>query len=102
MAGVMTTNVVATDDSISINGDNGVRDIEAVGKVGVLLFVSGKDEETVRDSGVVLFTCVKDNEAVGDAGALVGMGVLPDGALDLKWRATMRGYGTRPNSLVWC
>ena len=76
--------------------------MEAVGKAGVWLFASGKDKETVEDSAVVSFTCVKDDEAVGDVGALVGMGVLPNGAVDLKRRATMRDYGTRPDSLVRC
>jgi len=99
---VTATDVVATDDSISVNGDNGVRGMEAAGKAGVLLFASGKDEETARDSVVVSFTCVKDDEAVGDVGALVGMGVLPNGAVDLKRRATMRDYGTKPDSLVQC
>ena len=45
---------------------------------------------------------VKDDEAVGDVGALVGMGVLPNRVVDLKRRATMRDYGTRPDSLVRC
>ena len=82
---VVATDVVATDELISVNGDNGVRDMGAEGKAGALLFASGKDDE-----------------AVGDAGALVGTGVLPDRAVDLKRRATMRDYGTPPDSLVRC
>ena len=89
--------LTTTDEVISVNGDNGVGGKGAMGDAGALLFTF---DEAMGDSGVTLFTCVNDEEAVGDAGALVAMGDLPDGALDLKRRATMSNYGKRSDSSV--
>jgi len=94
--------LTVTDEAISVNGDNGVGGKGAMCDAGALLFTLGRDVEAMGDNGVTSFTCVNDEETVGDAGALVAMGDLPDGALDLKWRATMSSYGKRSDSPVRC
>ena len=94
--------LTTADDAISVNGNNGADSKEAMGDAGALLFTIGRDDEAMGDSGVTSFTCVNDEEAVGDAGTLVATGDLPDGALDLKRRATVSDYGRRSNSSVRC
>jgi hypothetical protein len=94
--------LTTTDEAISVNGDNGVGGKGVMGDAGALLFTFGKDDEAMGDSGVTSFTCVNDEEAVGDAGALVAMGDLPNGALDLKRGATMSNYCKRSDSSVRC
>jgi hypothetical protein len=94
--------LTTTDEAISVNEDNGAGGKGAMGDAGAMLFTFGRDDEAMEDSGVTSFTCVNGEEAVGDAGALVVMGDLPDGALDLKRRATMSNYDRRSDSSVRC
>ena len=94
--------MTTADDVISVNGDNGADGKGAMGDAGPLLFTFGRDDEAIGDSGVTSFTCVNNEEAVGDTGTLVAMGDLPNGALDLKRRATVSDYGRGFDSLVRC